>query len=286
MSQHTSEWESFEQRCSVVTSRSHNTENSPISPSSPHQFDPTDETSEQKRRRTISLTSAGNKSTFRSAKEGYRALDKSQSRLAFVDYLIKPVQRICKYPLLLERLKPKSLLVGSDDVVFTIENAIQIMRSVATSVDEAHHRREAFAKSSLIISRLILPPASPLPSPTSGVAVQQSLVHTLTSPFLSSLGPCLLAGSLDVLSYSPYNSIEDFSSLTAKYLGVFLYSGGYIILAKIHKGKKYEPRHWFSLADFEITGGDREEGWFCLTCTMISLDLTHSLKLCCLVPFV
>jgi hypothetical protein len=276
MSQHASEWELFEQRCSVIISRPNNPENSsPVSTSSLYQPDLTDEATQQKRRRTTSLTSPGSKSTSRSAKEGYRALDKSQSRLAFVDYLIKPVQRICKYPLLLEQLKPRSLLVGSDDVVFIIENAIQIMRSVATSVDEAHRRREAVTKSSLIISRFILPPASPLPSPAScPTAAQQPSVHALTSSFLSSLGPCLLAGSLDVLYYSPYNSMEDFSSLTAKYLGVFLYSGGYIILAKIHKGKKYEPRHWFSLADFEITGGEREEGWFCLARAVVLLDLT------------
>jgi hypothetical protein len=37
-----------------------------------------------------------------------------------------------------------------------------------------------------------------------------------------------------------------------KYLGAFLYLGGYLILVKVGKGKAYRVKHWFSLAQFEM----------------------------------
>jgi hypothetical protein len=36
--------------------------------------------------------------------------------------------------------------------------------------------------------------------------------------------------------------------------------GGYLVLVKVCKGKVYEPRHWFSLAGFEIGDVPEEEG--------------------------
>lgn len=265
MSQHPSDWESFEQQCWVMVSRlSDLKDGGPISSLSRHRPGflgvPMDTVNEQRRHAASTIT-PGSRPSSRLVKEVDHAPDKNQSRLIFMDYLIKPVQRICKYPLLLEQLKPRASLAGSDDIMFAIENAIQIMRNVAASVDEARRRREAITKSSLIISRFVLPPPSPSFTP-SPLAALQSPLHNLTPSFLSSLGPCLLAGSLDVMYYSPRCSFGDLSSITAKYLGAFLYPGGYLILAKIHKGKRYEPRHWFSLTDFEVTGVEGDEGSF------------------------
>jgi hypothetical protein len=49
-------------------------------------------------------------------------------------------------------------------------------------------------------------------------------------------------------------------TVKAKYLGSFLYMGGYLILVKVSKGKVYEPRHWFSLAGFELVDVSEEDG--------------------------
>ena len=185
--------------------------------------------------------------------------DKGLRRIAFADYLIKPVQRICKYPLLLDQLLPSKVLRTSpedrSDVHVVVESAAQAMRHVATSVDEARHRQDIATQSSLIFSRISLGLAS-----TS--AIPSPLVQILTQDFLSSLGTCVLSGSLDVMHYHPTRPLGQTSNIKAKYLGAFLYSGGYLILVKVCKGRKYVPRHWFSLIDFEVSDVEDDGGKF------------------------
>lgn len=149
-----------------------------------------------------------------------------------MDYLIKPVQRICKYSLLLEQLRP----VSKDDIGAVVKESIQAMKDIVATVDEARHRKDITVKSSLIASRI-------LRSTASGYS------HPLSDMFLSSLGNCLLAGSLIIVHHSP---LRDFTSAKPRNLGAFLYPGGYLILAKVLKGKIYEPKHWFCLADFDV----------------------------------
>lgn len=181
-------------------------------------------------------------------------------RIAFMDYMIKPIQRICKYPLLLDQLLPAKALrtlsqpalsqsCSSVDVV--VESATQAMRHVAAAVDEARHRQNIATQSALIVSRISL-------GTTFGTSNSPAGVAPLTTEFIVSLGDCLLSGSLDVMHYNVYKPLGQNSSIKVKYLGAFLYSGGYLLLAKVSKGKKYEPRHWFSLADFEVV--DVEDG--------------------------
>ncbi|CAA7260054.1 unnamed protein product [Cyclocybe aegerita] len=180
---------------------------------------------------------------------------KPSRRIAFADYMIKPIQRICKYPLLLDQLLPsKALRTLSQnapelrfDVDVVVESAAQVMRHVATDVDEARRQQDIAIQSSLIFSRMSL--GSPATSSGGGSPSAQ----LLTPEFLSSLGNCVLSGSLDVMHYHPNQPLAQTTSIKAKYLGAFLYSGGYLILVKVSKGKKYEPRHWFSLADFEVS---------------------------------
>ena len=187
--------------------------------------------------------------------------DKSVRRIAFADYLIKPIQRICKYPLLLDQLLPSKALrlptspEGRSDVHVVVESAAQAMRHVATLVDEARHRQDIATRSSRIFSRISLGLASTsaLPSP---------LVQIITQDFLSSLGTCVFSGSLDVMHYHPTRPLDQTSNIKAKYLGAFLYSGGYLILVKACKGKKYVPRHWFSLIEFEVSDVEDDGGKF------------------------
>ncbi|KAG0709788.1 hypothetical protein DFH29DRAFT_793279 [Suillus ampliporus] len=198
-----------------------------------------------------------------------------KSKLVFMDYLIKPVQRICRYTLLLEQLqdRPRStsgssresrsvsnVEDGLSDVgVNVIQSALNAMRAVASSVDEARRQQDLAIKSSLITSRishglaLVTAPHSRPPS------------QNLSFGFLSSLGPCHLAGSLDVIHYHGLNASSN-GTVKAKYLGAFLYPGGYLVLAKVHKVRTYEPKHWFSLAGFDLVDSTKDEAllpsWF------------------------
>lgn len=203
-----------------------------------------------------------------------------KSKLAFMDYLIKPVQRICRYPLLLDQLQdhPRSASgsggsresssasnaeSGSRDIeVSLVRSALNVMRDVASSVDEARRQQDIAIKSSLIASRI----SQGLALVTASYTRPAS--HNLSFGFLSSLGPCHLAGSLDVIHYHSLNTSSN-GTVKAKYLGAFLYPGGYIILAKVHKVRAYEPKHWFSLAGFELVDSTNDEAllpsWFRLS---------------------
>jgi len=180
--------------------------------------------------------------------------DRTSRRIVLMDYMIKPIQRICKYPLLFDQLLPSKALRtlspnGPDSrsgVDVVVKSAAQAMKHVASSVDEARHRQDVAIQSGLIFSRMSLGLQS-----ISSSGSPSSLA--VTTEFLSSLGHCLLSGSLDVMHYHPNRPLDQASSIKARYFGAFLYSGGYLILVKVSKGKKYEPKHWFSLADFEIS---------------------------------
>lgn len=166
-------------------------------------------------------------------------------RLKFVDYLIKPVQRICKYPLLFDQLKSKRGISPKTKADEAIEKAASAMRVVLTRVDRANDKQAHHLKSKLIAARLTANgnPTSPV-SPTEGSTDRRS---QLTPEFLQSLGACLVSGALDVVYHQSNGGVR------TKYLGAFLYVGGYLILAKVPKGGKvYEAKHWFSLAGFQI----------------------------------
>ena len=186
--------------------------------------------------------------------------EKPPPRISFSDYLIKPVQRICKYPLLLDQLlSSKKVAIqrtpsSRSDVDVVVESAAQAMRHVVSLVDEARHRQDIALQSSLIMSRLLLPPP-----------LNPAIATTLNATFLSSLGPCRLSGSLDVIHCDLSRQVTS-SNVKAKYLGAFLYQGGYLILAKASKGKKYEPRHWFSISEFDVVDVDDSSGVFCAHC--------------------
>jgi hypothetical protein len=126
----------------------------------------------------------------------------------FTDYLIKPVQRICQYHLLLDQLKVKKPNKQSGTGAFheigsqtdaLVARASDLMRSAVDSVDDDRRRHE---------------------------------YHF----------------ALDVIYLRPSTS----AVIKAKYLGVFLYVGGYIVMTKVVKGRMYDPFHWFPLNGFEV----------------------------------
>ncbi|WWC67353.1 uncharacterized protein I206_101261 [Kwoniella pini CBS 10737] len=179
----------------------------------------------------------------------------NRSRLHFKDYLITPIQRICRYPLLLGQLleaagqkAPESQPEFSDegyDVELDLERALGAMRGVAEEADEARRLKDAEVKSATVLERL---------EPHSN----------LTPSFIRSLGTCRLIGSLDVLHHHP--TLAPLAPpVKVKYLAAFLYRG-YLILAKVKKGKNYEAKHFLPLEVFELI--DITEGF-----------LPHSIRL-------
>ena len=72
------------------------------------------------------------------------------------------------------------------------------------------------------------------------------------------LGECLLVGSLDIV-YHHETLAPLVPPIKVKYLGTFLY-GGWILFAKVHKNRTYEPRHWFPLATATLQDIPEEEG--------------------------
>ncbi|WVF66530.1 hypothetical protein IAT40_001270 [Kwoniella sp. CBS 6097] len=179
-----------------------------------------------------------------------------RSRLHFKDYLITPIQRICRYPLLLGQLLDAASPSSPDeehgsfegegyDVGVDIERALGAMRGVAEEADEARRLKDAEVKSATVLDRL-----EPHPN--------------LTPTFIRSLGTCRLIGSLDVLHHHP-TLAPLLPPVKVKYLAAFLYRG-YLILAKVKKNKTYEARHFLPLEVFELI--DITEGF-----------LPHSIRL-------
>ena len=81
-------------------------------------------------------------------------------RLWFHDFLIKPMQWICKYPLLLEVLRSKAHRQGVDTVITA---AVESMCMVAMCANEACHHRMVAARSKLIVECIELHPMRRLP---------------------------------------------------------------------------------------------------------------------------
>ncbi|EKM59749.1 uncharacterized protein PHACADRAFT_137914 [Phanerochaete carnosa HHB-10118-sp] len=262
------EWDAYEQRCSLlvahafeITADSHKAQTVLSSSSSGHSID---SMSKRRRHSMSSLSMQSPMSPFgvmpltsglgpakSDAVDSHKRKVHGESmyaqqqamRLKFLDYLIKPVQRICKYPLLFDQLKSKRSLSPNTDEA--IERASAAMRAVLTRVDRANDKQAHQLKSQLIATRLTANgnPTSPV-SPTESNPERRS---QLTPEFLQSLGACLVSGALDVVYHQSNGGVR------TKYLGAFLYVGGYLILSKVPKsGKVYEAKHWFSLAGFQI----------------------------------
>ncbi len=265
------EWEAYERRCSMLVSRDFDLAVTPKTSKESISGSTNSPESARKKRRhsTPSLTlpllaspmglpphlnmtptrSNPTDDRKRKASDDPQHTPSQLGRLKLSDYLIKPVQRICKYPLLLAQLRLKRAIEeGEADHV---GNACEAMKLICTLVDEASSRQAHLVKSALIVSRIMLAvPSAPI-SPISGP--QEERPPYLTTEFLTSLGACLLAGALDVVDRS--------SSSRVKYLGAFLYVGGYMVLVKVTKsGKVYEPRYWFSLYDFTLIDAEEDDG--------------------------
>ncbi|CAE6446439.1 unnamed protein product [Rhizoctonia solani] len=177
--------------------------------------------------------------------------DGSRSR-SFEDLLIAPIQRVCRYHLLVASLRD-----GTEEA--QVGDAVAAMQAVAAKVNEIVRVRADEDRTKVVLDRM-----DPVPG--------------LATGYLASLGPCLLIGTLDVVYYEatkpPLVTVNSQSSqLTssttstttpstptnvhpllasgkpqkAKHLAAFLWTG-YLVLCKVHtKRARYEPKRWFPL---------------------------------------
>ncbi|PVF99988.1 hypothetical protein CPB86DRAFT_702154 [Serendipita vermifera] len=226
------EWDMYEKRCAVIVADERANVNTLITP------DPNSrEASEQ------SGTPAATRrhSTDIAPKESISL--PHVSKLTMQDFLIKPIQRICRYPLILTQLQQgeKSLPSsptstgashwhsGTSLEMAAEAQALEAMRQVAAKVDDARRRTDIAIKTRLISERV----------------PEQAL------PQLTSQGTCLLSGSLDIIYY--HETIAPLTTpVKVKYMGVFLYEG-WLLIVKVLKNKTYEPRHWFPLASVTLS---------------------------------
>ncbi|CAE6512586.1 unnamed protein product [Rhizoctonia solani] len=166
----------------------------------------------------------------------------------FEDLMIAPIWRVFTYHFLVGGLRD----ISDNDQV---DAAVRAMQLVAASVDDTGRLREGEAYTKFLLGRM---------RPVEG----------LNPEFLSSLGPCIRVGALEVVyrehSTPPKVSNESLNSLphpppsaivfpqelpwknrpkltTYKQLAVLLWKG-YLVLCKVHDSKmEYEPERWFPL---------------------------------------
>ncbi|KAK4052150.1 hypothetical protein OIV83_002445 [Microbotryomycetes sp. JL201] len=163
---------------------------------------------------------------------GRRDTAYSRSRLRFADHSIAPVQRVCRYPLLLAAVL-KHVPDGNDrDAVETVWDAF---KRVCEGVDEAKRAREGELRTKTVASRMeFLAPTS--------------------SAFCNILGPTLLVGTLHFL-----HRTASHEPLRIKYYGCFLYQT-HLVVCKIRRRLSYEPREWLPLRQFDLTSIEEGEG--------------------------
>ncbi|KAL8279312.1 hypothetical protein RQP46_008349 [Phenoliferia psychrophenolica] len=174
-------------------------------------------------------------------------------KLRFADYAIKPVQRICRYPLVLGAVLKN---LGECPERAQFKKAWEGMRKVVEGVDEAKREREGELRTRIVAARM-------------------EFQAPIGWAFCDVLGPTLLIGTLHVLHRSP--TAEAFRN---KYYGCFLYRS-HLVMVKIRKRDSYEPRDWLPLRQFSIEGIEEGEGFLPLSIRLSYQDHHFELGATC-----
>ncbi|RKP36726.1 hypothetical protein BJ085DRAFT_40778 [Dimargaris cristalligena] len=145
------------------------------------------------------------------------------SRLGMLDYLMKPIQRLCLYPLLLKSIAKH---YSTDSVVAQqITVALDGIQTLIGRINEAKRDCEIHHQTLLFRQRYEDTAKLPL-------------------SFIASMGDLVLAGALEVVAY-------DLNPPRIKYYGCVLFPR-FLVLLKTKSTTTYEPKHWFPLASLRI----------------------------------
>ncbi|TPX70842.1 hypothetical protein SpCBS45565_g01416 [Spizellomyces sp. 'palustris'] len=146
----------------------------------------------------------------------------AQTKLDVKDYLIKPVQRLCRYPLLLSEMI-KATPVDSDQFNALLA-AHTVMQNVALEIDSAKWRMENMQRTDRFFSRL------------------ESAHADLPSRL--EVGDLVLSGALYVVNHDQY-------TVKFRYRGVFLFPE-YIYVVKPRRMTAYTLKFCLSLSSCEF----------------------------------
>ncbi|KAI8908796.1 hypothetical protein DFJ77DRAFT_129678 [Powellomyces hirtus] len=149
----------------------------------------------------------------------------AQTKLDVKDYLIKPVQRLCRYPLLISELV-KHTPVNSA-VYENLVEAHLVMQNVALEIDSAKWRMDNLERTDRFFERL-----EPAPSPANDL------------PRRLDVGDFILAGALHVINTDQY-------PFKLRYRGVFLFPE-YIYVVKPRRMTQYTLKLCLSLSACEF----------------------------------
>ncbi|KAF7732735.1 hypothetical protein EC973_000006 [Apophysomyces ossiformis] len=157
-------------------------------------------------------------------------------RLHFDDYLIKatpylygkekPVQRICRYQLLIKEIIRYTAVGAAEQG--PLNKALDIMKQIVSEIDRRKHERDVIERTERFVKRL-------------------DGDWRISKNHVSNLGNLIIAGALEVT----YTALGQ-SVAKPRYLGCFVFPT-YLILVRPKKATNYEPKHWFPLdqAEFE-----------------------------------
>ncbi|KAJ1949941.1 hypothetical protein FBU59_000918 [Linderina macrospora] len=165
-------------------------------------------------------------------------------RLALRDFLIKPVQRICKYPLFLKDLI-KHTHRETDSTTYTeLVNALDVVRGVCERIDEEQKRTEALKLRRVLIANYCDNPELPL-----------SLVIKL--------GSIVLSGPLRITSHEDHHR-----GITAgghggppRGFGCVLFRR-FLIVLRPKKPATLVPKYWFPLHTMRLVDERNSEHIF------------------------
>lgn len=149
-----------------------------------------------------------------------------QRKLHFEDYLIKPIQRICRYQLLVKEIIRYTLPQTSEYDLWAA--VLSEMQEIVMEIDELNFQRDVKERTDRFIERL-------------------DGDWRMSKRHASQLGHFLVAGAIEI-TYSALGQ----SVSKPRYLGCFVFPT-YMIMVRPKKATTYEPKHWFPLrlADFE-----------------------------------
>ncbi|KAI8822505.1 uncharacterized protein EV422DRAFT_401825 [Fimicolochytrium jonesii] len=176
----------------------------------------------------------------------------AQTKLDVKDYLIKPVQRLCRYPLLINEVIKNTAIDSPTHQVLTAAHGM--MQHLALEIDSAKWRMENMERTDRFFSRLEAPP--------------NDLPQRLEA------GDFILSGALFVVNYDQF-------AMKLRYRGVFLFPE-YLLVVKPRRMTAYNVKTCLSLSLCEFRRLGAGEGPFANGWRLTNTDNGQNYDFCAL----